>query len=74
MKHTITVIFGSEACDYLDEHTVKGTIRKINKGDLEGMVAKYELDTPHDAEVLLQAIDDTLGWNDAWGYGEVKED
>ena len=71
MKHIITVIYGSEACDYLAAHTVKGTIRKINKGDLVGKVAKYELDTSHDAEVLQKAIDDTLAWNDAWGFGQV---
>ena len=60
----ITVIYASEAVDYLEEHTVAGTIRKLGQkeSNLEGMYAHYYLDTEHDVEQLLQALSDMDGW------------
>lgn len=63
MAHKITIIYGSEACNFMiDGHTATGTIRKINNGELEGMSANYELDTKHDLDVLKKALEDFDGW------------
>ena len=67
MAHKITFIYGTEAVEYHEEHTTQTTIRKIRKGELEGAVCKYKLDTEHDVEILIEALNDLLGWEDfAW--------
>ena len=64
-KVKITVVFGSEATEYSCEHGVKKTVAKLKKGTIEGEYNVYELDSEHDADMLIQALCDADGWNGA---------
>ena len=59
----VKVLYGSEACDYADEHTMKGAIRKVKRGDIDGMYCEYEFDTKHDAVLIYKILEDADGWN-----------
>lgn len=65
-KHKITIIFGETASDYACDYGEKKAIAKIKKGELDGMVRTYELDTEHDVKVLDQALGDFDGWMGWW--------
>ena len=70
-KYQLTVIYGSEACDYYDGHSLKGTKIMVNKNKIYGMVESYVFDTEKDMELAKQILMDADGWeNSAW---EVKE-
>lgn len=65
-KFKFTVVFGKEACNYVDEHGVKATVEALETGELEaldGMWRTYEMDTEEDVKQLLQALDDAWGWD-----------
>lgn len=62
-KFNATVIYGTEACEYADGHTIKGTIRAINSGKVFGSYQTYEMDTEGDLRTLLNALYDADGWD-----------
>lgn len=63
-KFKMKVIYGTNACDYADEFSEKGAIRKVSKGDIEGMVGNYTFDTKKDLETAKQILSDSDGWLD----------
>ena len=68
-KIKLVVVFGTEACNYALNYSIKGAIRKIKNGSIDclsGMYAKYELDTEADVAVLKQALNDAYGWNESY--------
>ena len=65
-KHRFTVVFGTEACRYADEHGTKKTISAIERGEIDGMWRTYELDTEADAEQLTHALCDAWGWDGSY--------
>ena len=70
-KFKVTVVYGTEACSYANEHTTKGAIRAINSGKVEGDYRTYEMDTEKDFRTLLDALEDSAEWGDYF-YSEVK--
>lgn len=62
-KFKVTVIYGTEASEYADGHTVKGTIRAIKSGKVFGDYKTYEMDTEEDLRTLLYALEDSNGWD-----------
>lgn len=73
-KYKLTVVFGSEACYYADEHGTKETVAAIERDEIEGMWRTYELDTLEDAHQLTQALNDAWGWEGSFIDFEQKED
>ena len=72
-KIKLTVIYGTDACNYAMEHSVNGAKRMLDSGKLDclqGMHRTYELDTEADLEVVKQVLDDAWGWEAS--YFEVK--
>ena len=72
-KYKLTVVFGSEACYYADEHGTKKTISAIEQGKIEGMWRTYELDTLEDVLQLAQALDDAWGWDGSYFDTELVD-
>lgn len=71
-KKRFTVVFGTEACRYADEHSVKEAVELIQIGELEGMWRTYEMDTEDDILQLTQVLSDAWGW-DASTYEMVQD-
>ena len=61
-KIKVKVIYGDEPFEYAEEHSFLGAERKVTRGELDGEIHVYELDTREDVEVLLQALYDASGW------------
>lgn len=76
-KYRLTVIFGTAACDYADEHGTAETVKALESGELEaldGMWRTYELDTEADVQQLINALDDAWGWDASWFDTEQDQD
>lgn len=67
-KYKLTVIYGTEACNYLyDGHTLKTTMKKIDEGTIFGDYHEYIFDTENDRLLAENMLEDALGWdNNAW--------
>lgn len=65
-KYKLKIIYGKEACDYYDGHTLLGTIRKIKSGDVYGDYGEYEFDTEEDAKLVCKILCDADGWDTNW--------
>lgn len=65
-KYKLKVLYGSEACDYADEHTYAGAVKKVKKGELDGSYCEYKFDTEEDMNTAKEMIADFDGWNDYW--------
>lgn len=65
-KFTLEVIFGEEACQALDELSVKTVKRKIKTGDIYGAIGKYQFSTEKDREQAIQILLDANGWEDSF--------
>jgi len=71
-KYKLTVIYGTEACDEYDEHTLDTVKRKIRNGDISGDVKSYVFDTMHDVNIATQMLLDDDGWEiNAWELKEI---
>ena len=63
-KTTVTVIFGGKACRYANVFGAKATVKIFNEGRLdEGAYQSYTVDTEHDADILVKAIEEACGWD-----------
>lgn len=62
-KFKATVIYGTEASEYADGHTVKGAIRAIKSWKVFGDYKTYEMDTEEDLRTLLYSLEDANGWD-----------
>ena len=73
-KYQLTVIYGNEACDYYDGHSLRATKVMVNKNKIFGMVESYVFDTKKDMELAQQILLDADGWEtNAWEVKEIEE-
>ena len=63
-KFKLKVLFGTDACNYAEEFSEKGAIRKIHKGDVYGSVGTYTFDTEEDLKTAMKILEDFDGWMD----------
>ena len=65
-KFRLDCIFGSEACDYADEHGLAAARRKVLSDDLFGAAHQYTFDTEHDRRLAEEILCDYDGWNNSF--------
>ena len=73
-KIILEVIYGSEACDALDEFSVRTVKRKIKTGDIDGAIGKYQFSTEKDCEQAIQILSDADGWGNSYWTKAENED
>lgn len=74
-KYQLTVIYGNEACEYYDGHSLRATKIAVNKCKVFGNVETYVFDTQKDMELAQQILLDVDGWeNSAWEVKEIGKD
>jgi len=73
-KYKLTVIYGTEACNEYNEHTLDTVRRKIRNGDISGDVKTCAFDTIHDVNIACQMLLDDDGWmTNAWELKEIEK-
>lgn len=65
-KIILEVIYGSEACNALDEFSVNTVKHKIKTGDICGALGKYQFSTEKDREQAIQILLDADGWENSF--------
>ena len=63
-KFKLKVIFGTDACNYAEEFSERGAIRKIHKREVEGDTGTYTFDTEEDLKTAIRILADSDGWMD----------
>ena len=72
-RHRLTVIFGSSASEYAEEHGLKKTVRQLARGYIEGACEEYLFDTEDDLKTACQILQDADGWMGSWWKADKKE-
>lgn len=61
-KYPLTVIYGEQACNALDESSIETVKRKIKNGKLKGDYNVYSFDTREDRERAIEILHESIGW------------